>query len=81
MTKKGGLVQRVERIEALERAVGDLKLETAHAFRDAREAAGLGLRDVAEQVHMSFQMVSLVEHGKALRTATLRVIAELLDAA
>jgi len=47
----------------------------------ARAALGLGVRDVARLAEVSPDTVARLERGEALRPATLRRIAESLEAA
>lgn len=49
-------------------------------LRNTRKAAGLGLREVAEMLHVSTSYVSDVEHGRrpALTPARIEALADLL---
>jgi ribosome-binding protein aMBF1 (putative translation factor) len=75
MATNGALVQ-IERVEALEKVLKELRREVGRTLRTEREAAGLSLRDVAHHVRMTGAGISLIELGKSWKTKTVRRIAQ-----
>ncbi len=79
-----GTLGQVKEVAAFETVLRGMQRRTGHALRDARENAGLSLRDVAQHVRLTYQGLLNIETGKSWRTETVLRVAEYyskLDAA
>jgi ribosome-binding protein aMBF1 (putative translation factor) len=70
------IMTNVDRVRYLEAELREAKLTTARALREAREAAGLSLRDVSPRVRLSAPTLSLVERGIVWNTKTVTRVAK-----